>query len=242
MKRVLIGKRGLTGLAPENTLPAFSFCKKNLLNWFQCDIRILKDGTIIAYSSNDLDRCGTYCKDILDLKREDLEKIDVGSWFSDKFIGEKIPTLEEIIDLLNENELNIIMELKEIENENEFISQLKNNISTLEKRRKLIISGEDFKFLKKIKENIDEVEIAVIFKENLDSDSMIKILEECKASHIQLEDKITTREKVIYFKNKDYKIEILNVNELIRGNQLFNWGVNGIVTEIAEKFPNNYKK
>ncbi len=56
MKR-LIAHRGMSSLAPENTLAAFSLCKEHNIQWFECDVDILKDGTIIVSHDDTLDRC-----------------------------------------------------------------------------------------------------------------------------------------------------------------------------------------
>ena len=43
------------------------------------------------------------------------------------------------------------------------------------------------------------------------------------------------------FKASVIKVNVWTVNDLARANELFNWGVDGICTDIAHKFPSKYK-
>jgi len=44
------------------------------------------------------------------------------------------------------------------------------------------------------------------------------------------------------YKAAGYKINVFTVNDLARANQLFNWGVDGVFTDIAHRFPSKYKQ
>lgn len=52
---------------------------------------------------------------------EELQKLDVGSWFSAEYAGERIPTLEEVIEYCR-GRINLNIEIKNV-GKNSTISQ-----------------------------------------------------------------------------------------------------------------------
>lgn len=101
MRKVLsIAHRGYSMRAPENTLAAFGLaldCNPDLI---ECDVRRTKDGKIIISHDAMVDRCTNGSGKIADMTLDELRKLDAGSKFSSEFAGEKLPTLEEYLDLL----------------------------------------------------------------------------------------------------------------------------------------------
>ncbi|WP_042273317.1 glycerophosphodiester phosphodiesterase family protein, partial [[Clostridium] dakarense] len=143
-------------LAPENTLSVFELCKKNGIKWFECDIDILKYKTIVISHDETLDRCTDKTGSLYNLYKEDLEKIDAGSWFSDEYEGEKIPTLDELIELINKYKLNVNFELKSCCGEKDLtealIKRFVEAINKLDKDREIIVSSFNPLMLSKFKD------------------------------------------------------------------------------------------
>ncbi len=101
MRKVLsIAHRGYSMCAPENTLAAFALALEYSPDLIECDVHRTKDGKIVVSHDGTVDRCTNGTGKIADMTFEELRKLDAGSWFSSEFTGEKIPTLEEYLDLL----------------------------------------------------------------------------------------------------------------------------------------------
>ena len=98
----VIGHRGASGSAPENTLAAFRKAAALGARWVEFDVRLSADGRCILLHDDTVDRT-TDGKGRADrMMLEDLAGLDAGAWFDREFAGETIPTLEETIDLLGE--------------------------------------------------------------------------------------------------------------------------------------------
>jgi glycerophosphoryl diester phosphodiesterase len=243
--KTLIAHRGMSALAPENTLSAFSLCKANGISWFECDLDILKDGTVIISHDDTLDRCTDKTGSINILEQSALKNIDAGSWFSDAYIGEPIPTLKQLIMLINEQELNVNIEIKSCVASAELTHLLITNVikelENLHPERELIVSSFNHLILSEFKRTRPETLIACLFESHHFYDDWRSIMEWCDAEFIHIEEKQLTRAMITNFKDAGFKVNVWTVNDLARGNELFNWGVDGIFTDIAHKFPSKYK-
>lgn len=245
MNKTLIAHRGMSTLAPENTLSAFSLATEHGVEWIECDVDILQDGTLVVCHDDTLDRCSDRSGKLCDISKGDLDSIDAGSWFSDDYIGEKIPTLEQLIALANEKQINLNIEIKSCTKSAEYskalIDKLIVALDSLNSERELIVSSFNFLILAEFKRKRPETKVACLFESQTIWDDWKSLIEWCNADYIHPEDKNLTKEMVDNFKLAGLKINVWTVNDLARANQLFNWGVDGICTDIAQKFPSKYR-
>ncbi|WP_019612764.1 glycerophosphoryl diester phosphodiesterase [Psychromonas ossibalaenae] len=245
MKKTLIAHRGMSSLAPENTLAAFSLCKEHGVKWFECDVDILQDGTVIISHDDTLDRCTDKSGRLCDITRDDLSNIDAGSWFGDIFTGERIPTLQQMICLANDKQLNLNIEIKSCAASAKLSRLLIDNLITalkdLNPERELIISSFNHLVLSEFKQLSPQTPVACLFESHNLLDDWNATIEWCQADYIHPEDKGLTREMVNKFKDAGIKVNVWTVNDLARANELFNWGVDGICTDIAHQFPSKYR-
>ena len=84
----IIAHRGMSSLAPENTLSAFRLCAAHGVSWFEFDCDVLADGTAVVIHDATLDRTTNQTGDYRALATADLAGIDAGSWFGAGFAGE----------------------------------------------------------------------------------------------------------------------------------------------------------
>ena len=91
--------RGDCSVAPENTIPAFRSAILKGGDRIELDVQMTKDGVAMVTHDANLKRCTGKNAKIYDLTYEEVEQLDAGSWFSSRFAGTKIPTLEEVLQL-----------------------------------------------------------------------------------------------------------------------------------------------
>lgn len=245
MEKILFAHRGMSVLAPENTLAAFEKCKENGIKWFECDIDILGDHTLVISHDDTLDRCTDKTGSLYDLKKEDLNDIDAGGWFGDEFKSQKIPTLDELIELINKHELNVNFELKsccggKVLTES-LITQFAQVLKKIDNEREVIVSSFNPLVLSKFKDLSPETKVGCLFETHTLYDDWSSIMETCRAEYIHPQNEGLTKQMVDNFKKHGYGINVWTVNDLARANQLFNWGVDGVFTDISNQFPSKYK-
>lgn len=107
------GASGL-GLAPENTLSAIELALDIGVDLVEIDIHLTADGHPVVIHDRSVDRTtnGTGFVDTMTLSQ--VRQLDAGSWRDPKFAGEKIPTLEEVLDVCKRRAL-VLIEAKTVE-------------------------------------------------------------------------------------------------------------------------------
>ena len=100
--------RGASGTHPENTLAAFRQAIVLGCEMIEFDLRLSADKEIVVMHDTNVDRTTDGTGHIPDLTLKQLRALDAGSWHTDMFAGERIPTLAETLDSIPPSvELNI---------------------------------------------------------------------------------------------------------------------------------------
>jgi glycerophosphoryl diester phosphodiesterase len=110
-KIIVTGHRGASGYAPENTLSAMKVAIEMGAEYSELDVQETADGVIILLHDSSLKKTSGVDKNIWEVKYAYLKGLDVGSWFSIDYKNEPIPTLEEVISLVN-GKMKLNIELK----------------------------------------------------------------------------------------------------------------------------------
>ncbi len=93
----IIGHRGASSEAPENTIPAFDRALELKADGIEMDVRLSRDGVPVVIHDSDLRRTGGDARRVSELTREELRDIDVGIWFDEAFEGTEISDLESVV-------------------------------------------------------------------------------------------------------------------------------------------------
>jgi glycerophosphoryl diester phosphodiesterase len=103
--------RGASLVAPENTLSAVRKAIQDGATHVEIDVQRTADGIIVLAHDADLMRIAREPLVISSSRFEDLRSVDVGKLFSTEFTGERLPTLEEVIEEAK-GKAKLIVELK----------------------------------------------------------------------------------------------------------------------------------
>ena len=98
----IFAHRGSKGTHPENTLASFKEAVRVGSDGIELDVHLTKDGQLVVIHDETVDRTTNGTGEIRNLTLAEIKAMDAGSWFHNKYAGEKIPTLEEVLLLLKE--------------------------------------------------------------------------------------------------------------------------------------------
>lgn len=109
----IVAHRGYSAIAPENTLAAFAAAIERGANAIEFDVRLSADGIPIIIHDATVERTTDGTGNVSDKTKAQLKQLDAGLWFSDRFIGERIPTFSEALDFLQDAPVAIYAEVKD---------------------------------------------------------------------------------------------------------------------------------
>ncbi|MBW2432280.1 MAG: glycerophosphodiester phosphodiesterase [Deltaproteobacteria bacterium] len=107
----ITGHRGSKVRAPENTLSALQQAIAEGADFAEIDVQTTADGVVVLFHDADLMRVASLDRRLRDINYGELRDIDVGSWFAPQFSNERIPTLQQAIDL-SRGRIKLNIELK----------------------------------------------------------------------------------------------------------------------------------
>ena len=117
--------RGASAYAPENTMSAFNMAIQLNANGIELDLRRTKDGKIVIFHDNEIDKKSNKKGKISDYTYQELLNFDFGSWFDLKYKDEKIVLFEDFAKKFLPKELTFAIELKEEKIEKETFDIIK---------------------------------------------------------------------------------------------------------------------
>lgn len=244
-----MGHRGASAIAPENTLAAFRACKEHGVNWFEFDVGVIADGTAVVIHDNTLDRTTDATGLVDNLTAADLATIDAGSWFSPEFAGERIPTLRQVIELMNELELDANLEIKASSQPRLLAAVVMTELERLDPARHVIISSFDPRLLARVyralprwnrRSNRASLEIGYLFS----APQMARIWRavglSTHAAAMHPWEKTLTAEKVAVYKRAGFAVNTWTVNDADRARELAAWGVDAVISDNPHLMPTEW--
>lgn len=104
--------RGASGVCPENTMASFRKALELGATGIETDVQMSKDGRLVLIHDETLKRTAGAEGLVKDYTFVELRKLDAGSWFGAEYSGERIPVLEELLELTRDKGTMVNIELK----------------------------------------------------------------------------------------------------------------------------------
>ena len=96
----IIAHRGASADAPENTLAAFKLAREQGADGVELDVMRCRSGEVVVFHDDDLSRLGGRPDQVRQLTWDELRTVDLGG-------GERIPTLEMVLEAIGSMLLNV---------------------------------------------------------------------------------------------------------------------------------------
>lgn len=142
--------RGNSSVAPENTIAAIRAAKEEHSDVAEIDVQLTSDGHVVVIHDFTLSRLANDSRRVINLTLEELKELEVGSWFAEEFKGEKIPTLEEVIEEAGMS-IKLNIELKPTKDEAQLAKAVIDILEEQNYEERVIISSLNKQALKEVK-------------------------------------------------------------------------------------------
>lgn len=170
---LILGHRGASASAPENTLAAFSRAISDGADGIEFDVRLSRDGAPVVIHDSSLKRTGLTDRRVSELTASQLQKVDVGSWFTQAgspspFGSETLPLLTDVFELFRKNNGWLYVEMKCGARE---AAALAAAVARLTKESQIadrvVVESFDHSAIKKVKELESTIRTAALFEPKL---------------------------------------------------------------------------
>ncbi len=107
----IVAHRGASWDAPENTLASVKLAWKQQADASEFDVYLSKDGQIVVLHDKNLKRTAGVDKVVTELTAAELAKLDVGKWKGERFAGEPVALLSDVLATVPEGK-RVFIEVK----------------------------------------------------------------------------------------------------------------------------------
>ncbi|MEG3975021.1 glycerophosphodiester phosphodiesterase family protein [Microcoleus sp. herbarium8] len=159
----IIAHRGFSAIAPENTLAAFELAIARGADSIEFDIQLSADSVPVIFHDATLDRITGVSGKVREQTLSQLQKLDAGKWFSDEFLGQKIPTFAEALVILKNVDKFLYFDVKpHCEWSDAEVADFVNSLQGAEIQHKCIITSFSEQFLAQVRRLSDDLAIGHI--------------------------------------------------------------------------------
>lgn len=173
---IVLGHRGASGYAPENTLEAFKLAMDMGADGFELDVHLSKDGELVVIHDETVDRTTDGTGFVGEMTLAELKALDASN-HKEAYKGAKIPTLAEVYDLIRDTNHIVNVEIK---TDNIFYPQLEEKVLALEKKMgmegRIVYSSFNHYTVKKIRALAPDAQIGMLF-----GDVLVEPYDYCKS-------------------------------------------------------------
>lgn len=227
-----IAHRGASGYAPENTFAAFRKALAMGAGFIETDLQLSRDARFVAIHDATVNRTTNGQGAVHDLTLADLRKLDAGSWFGSEFAGERIPTIEEILEFAKKHDIVFYLELKPSGSwggEHALISALR---ESGEIARTVVISF-DHEILLGVREIEPTLMTGLLFDGKI-ADPLDKAIE-IGARQIAVRGDLVTPRLLKEARGRDLQVVCWTVNHPGHMRLLVEAGVDGIISDYPDR-------
>lgn len=234
----IIAHRGASGYAPENTLKAFELAVKMGAENFEFDVHRTKDGILVVHHDFDLKRTAAKEVKIAELTYAELKKINVASHFSKDPSFQRVPRLEEVLDIIEPAARWLNFEVKNDGNvypgiEEQLLAFLRSKPGLFEKA---VVSSFDPGTLDRFRELSPELRLAYL-SHGLSATLLTAALKKAKAIsavnfHFSL--RLAFKLNVAKIKKAGFRVCVYTVNKKKDALRMKEIGVDGIFSNYPD--------
>jgi glycerophosphoryl diester phosphodiesterase len=240
MKTKIIGHRGGAAGFPENTLAAFKKAVELGADGVEFDVQLTKDGEVVVIHDELIDRTMSGSGLVKDHSLSQLRQLSAGEFFSPDFKDQKIPTLAEVLEVVQDLEV-INIELKNYLPYPELEEKVLKLVDQFEIRDQVIISSFNHYSLQKVKKLQPEIKTGALLMAKIINPSDYAFKRGFDALHLHF---LTADQEIVdktHFMGMQLNVYTVNFPESVV--ELLDKGVDMIMTddlEMALKLRDNH--
>ncbi len=232
---IVIAHRGASAYAPENTHAAFKLAIELESEMIELDLLLSKDGVPIVIHEEELERTTGVNGLAGDYTLDQLKELETGAWFSDDYIGEPFPTLEEVL-AYTKGVIAVNIEIKHEsvtdEIEGGIVDKTLQLVRKYEVENEVIFSSFDYRVMEHLNILAPEIPKALLYEEQQSGDlSPLQLVEKYKVDAFNCSHRQLTDEWILELNENKIPFFIYTVNDEELMSEIISAGAKGIFSD-----------
>lgn len=224
---LVIAHRGASFYAPEHTIAAYELALAQGADLIEVDLHLSADDQPVAIHDATLDRTTNGTGPVRERTAKELKRLDAGSWFGPEFRGQRIQTLQEILERFR-GRIGFAVELKGGSDVYPGIEErVVSFLQIYEVVETSLVLSFNYRALAKVREMEPAVKIGALMRGPLDLEAVetgvVSAL--CPSAELLTEDGVRRTKAA----GLDLYAWVVNDGPMI--DRLIGWGITGIVTD-----------
>lgn len=232
----IIGHRGACGYAPENTIESIYTAYDMGLEWVEIDVKLTKDQVPIIFHDKELNRTTNGSGYVAEKDYDYIKQLEAGSWFSESFAGIKIPTLDEILEVIIELNLGLNLEIKSCPGREKETAEIAlDHLSQVwDDHDKILISSFSHVSLETALDMASDWPRGLLIKADEFLPNWKELSDYLEVTTLNIEDELVTQSLVHEISDYEKKILVYTINSPERARELQSLGVDSIFTDYPD--------
>lgn len=223
----IIAHRGMSSLAPENTLEAMELAASYDFEMVEFDISETKDGRFVVMHDSSVDRTTNGAGEIGELTYEQIKSytIDGGNGYDKWYKSIKVPSLEEALKVCKKRNLTPLIHIKHVNDTSKLLKVIKKSGFS----KKAILCTSNTNTLLQIKKSNKIIKLMIVVSRN--PKNAIRFAEKNKLMGINISSKLLDIEKVNEIKRNKMTLFVWDVYSKKRFDKLIKYGIDGVLSD-----------
>lgn len=221
---MIIAHRGASADAPENTLAAIELAIEQGADWVEIDVQETNEGEVVVIHDSDLKKIGGSALKVFESSLQELQSVDVGSWKDPAFSDQRVPTLEQVLDLCK-NRINIVIELKYYGREKQLEERVADLVESSSMQDQIVLMSLSYPGIRKMKS------IRPDWKVGLLSSVTIGDVTRLEADFFAVNAQFAKHAFIKHVHKQHKEVMVWTVNDPISMSAMMSKGVDGIITD-----------
>ncbi|WP_279391937.1 glycerophosphodiester phosphodiesterase [Virgibacillus halodenitrificans] len=221
--------RGDLKHAPENSMSSIRSAIRKGVDAVEVDVAMTKDGVIVLSHDLDLKRVAGVSDKISNLTYEEIKQIDIGRLYGEEFIGERIPTLDEVLKVMQENDTKLIIDLKSAEPGRGFAEKIVELVEKNDSDHLAYVQSFSYELLQDIRKRNETIKIGQILF--LSAGNLSKL----DVDFYTIRESMLTERFIERAKKQNREVWVWTVNIKRNMKEVLKYDIDGIITDYPER-------
>jgi glycerophosphoryl diester phosphodiesterase len=231
----VIGHRGASAYAPENTIASFNKALALGCHFIEFDVMCSADGQPFIIHDDSLKRTTNGSGDVGKVEADYIQSLDAGSWFSKQYKGEKVPHFIETLKWLSFSDVQANIEIKPYPGtiEQTTVAVLSHIHRYWPQNKQLpLVSCFEWEALVLCRSIAPEMPLGLLFHEW--DEQWLQKAKQIDCFSVHFNRKILSADRVKEVKDQGYVVCAYTVNRKRLANKLFSWGVDAVFSDYPD--------